>query len=102
MVFSMSAVITPLCLPQIAKEFHLNQSSSGILEMTRTYVLALVLVIAALLAHRYGKKRFVIGGQYLLAAGLWLCSLAPSYGALIIGLVVIGIGWGGVEALVNP
>jgi len=72
------------------------------MEIARTFLVVLVLLIAGFSAHKWGKKRFITSGHYVLAAGLLMASLSQNYPMLIASLMIIGIGGGFLEALMNP
>jgi len=102
MVFAVSAVIVAIGLPEISRTFSTNLSEGGGLETARNMVILVVLLLAGALAQRWGKKRFLTLGQYLIAAGLLLASFSQSYTMLILALLVMGFGGGFSEALLNP
>ena len=102
MVFATSSVVTPICLPEISKTLSTTLSEGGGMETARTFLVVVVLVLAGLSAHKWGKKRFITLGQYMLAAGLLMASFSDSYLMLIASLMVVGIGGGFTEALINP
>lgn len=101
-MFAMSSIVTPICLPEISRTLSTGFSEGGGLETARTFVVLTILLLAGLLAQRWGKKPFLALGQYLMAVGLLMMSFAQSYATLIISLMVIGIGGGFAEALLNP
>lgn len=102
MIFATSAVITPICLPEISKSLSTSLSEGGGMETARNFVVLIVLLLAGILAQRWGKKRFITLGQYMLALGLLMVSFSQSYPMLILSLMIIGIGGGFSEALINP
>ncbi len=102
MMFAVSSVITPICLPEISKTLATNFSESGGMETARTLLVVLVLLLAGVGARRWGKKPFITSGQYCLALGLFLISVSPDYPLLILSLMITGIGGGFTEALINP
>ena len=101
-MFAASSVVTPICLPEISRTLSTDLSEGGGMETARTYVVLFVLVLAGVLAHRWGKKRFITLGQCILAAGLLMTSFSQSYLVLILSLMITGIGGGLTEALINP
>ncbi len=101
-IFATSGVITPVCLPEISNAFSTTLSEGGGMETARTFVVLIALILAGVLAQRWGKKRFLASGQYLLGAGLLMTSFSQNYPTLIVSLMVIGIGGGLTEALINP
>jgi len=102
MVFAVSAVIVAISLPEISKTFSTDLSEGGGLETARNVVLLLVLLVAGMLAQRWGIKRFLVLGQYLIAAGLLLASFSQNYQMLVLALFIVGFGGGFSEALLNP
>jgi len=101
-VFATSSVITPICLPEISNALSTTLSEGGGMETARTFVVLIALTLAGVLAQKFGKKRYVTLGQYLLAAGLLMVSFSQTYLTLILSLMLIGIGGGFTEALINP
>ena len=102
MVFATSGVVTPICLPEIAKTLSISLSESGGLETVRLSLLLVVLILSGILARTWGKKHLLTWGQYLTALGLLMVSYADTYSALLLALMVVGIGGGFLEALINP
>jgi len=102
MIFAVSAVIVAINLPEISRTFSTNLSEGGGLETARNLVILIVLLLAGALAQRWGKKKFLNLGQYLLAAGLLLASFSQDYTMLIIAILIMGFGGGFSEALLTP
>lgn len=102
MIFATSAVIIGVSLPEISKTYSTNLSESGVMETVRNLVVLIVLLLAGMLAQRWGKKRFLTLGQYLIAAGFLLASFSQNYLMLILALMMLGFGGGFSEALLNP
>ncbi len=101
-VFAASAIIIAVSLPEISRTFSTNLAEGGGIETARTVVMIVVLLLAGILAQRWGKKRFLAMGQYLNAAGLLLASFSQNYTMLVLALMITGIGGGFAEALLNP
>lgn len=53
---------------------------------------AALMMLAGTLSDHFGRKRFMLGGLAVFAAGSLLAALAPSPDVLIIGRVVMGVG----------
>jgi fucose permease len=102
MIFAVSAVIVAVNLPEISRTFSTNLSEGGGLETARNLVILIVLLLAGALAQRWGKKKFLNLGQYLLAAGLLLASFSQNYTMLIVAILLMGFGGGFSEALLTP
>jgi fucose permease len=102
MVFAASSVVTPICLPEISKTFNTSLSEGGGAETAKSVLLVAMLMLAGILAHRWGKKPMLVSGQYLTAVGALMASYSDSYPMLIVSLMVIGMGGGSTEAIINP
>jgi fucose permease len=80
----------------------LNLSEGGGIEAVRTILLIAVLLISGLAASRFGKTALLNTGGFLLAAGLFVYAAAPSYPVILAAMILIGLGGGLLEALINP
>ena len=78
MIFAASGVITPMCLPEISKTLYTDLSEGGGMESARAFVIFIVVILAGVCAHTWGKRLFITSGQYLLAAGLLMTSYSQS------------------------
>lgn len=101
-IFAVSSVIVPLCLPEIRDEYRLGIQEGGLFETVRTGAVILILFLVSFTAHRVNRKGMLTAGLFLIAAGLFLISLASGYKVVILGIFGIGLGGGLVEALSNP
>ena len=101
-VLATSNVALPICLPEISRTLSTSLAEGGGTESAKNGLVIAVLTLAGILAHRWGKKPLVTSGQYLFAVGLLAASWAQSYPMLVVSLMIIGIGAGLTEALVNP
>lgn len=101
-IFAMSSIITPICLPEIIKSIPATLSEIGSIETGRNIVVLLILILASILVRLWSKQRFISQGQYLIALGLFLVSFSQSYLMLVISLMIIGLGGGLTEAFLNP
>ena len=61
-----------------------------------------MLLIAGIVAGRWGKVPALAVSCFALAAGMLLYSFAHNYSAVLIALALLGIGGGLLEALINP
>ena len=102
MSFASSAVVIPLCLPEISKTLNISLSQGGAMETARTFLILSVLLISGILAHKWGKKPLMVMGQYMIAIGSIMASYSQDYFSLIISLMIIGMGGGATEAIINP
>src|SRR5262249_25197925 len=89
---ALDALVVSTALPAIRDELH---ASLGQLEWTiNAYVLtfAVLLMTAAALGDRFGRRRLFAAGLALFAAASVACALAPNVGWLIAGRAVQGAG----------
>ena len=101
-LFAASGIITPVCLPEISRDLSTSLSEGGGMESARSVVILSALVVVGMCAQKWGKKRLITSGQFLVAAGLLMTSFAQSYPVFVLSLMVVGLGGGVLEALINP
>ncbi len=102
LVYSASATITPICLVVLAREMGFGLTAAGGLELARSVLIVGILLVSGLVAARFGKVRSLAVSCGLLGVGLVMYAAAPSYGWVVLALLILG-GAGGVqEALINP
>ena len=102
MIVATTAIIIPISLPEISKTFSTTYSEGGAIESAKSIVVIIMLLLAGILAQRWGKKRFLALGQYLFVAGLLFASFSQNYAMLLFAIMILGIGGGLSEALLNP
>lgn len=100
--YSSSAVVTPICLVHLSRELDFNLAEGGAVEATRSLLIVLVLLISGFAAGRWGKVPMLGMSTLVLAAGLFLYAVAPSYAVVLLVMGMIGMGSGMVEGLINP
>ncbi len=101
-LYAASAVITPVSLLKIAGEFSINFTASGGIEAARTVVILLVLMVSGFIAGRKGKKILLTSGLFIMATGMLSFAISHSYLQILLSMMLIGMGGGLTEALVNP
>ncbi|GAB4250459.1 MAG: MFS transporter [Candidatus Methylacidiphilales bacterium] len=102
MVYAASATITPICLVVLAREMHFGLGAAGSLELARSFLTVGTLLVSGLLAARLGKVRSLAVSCWLLGVGLAFYAVAPSYGWVVLALLLLGGAGGVLEALINP
>ena len=101
-VYASSAVATPIILLKIAEELRFGLAEGGGIEAVRATFLLAILIASGVVAARFGKTRSLGSGGIALAAGLFLYAIAPSYAVVLVAIVLVGLGGGVLEALLNP
>jgi len=102
MSYAASAVATPICLLVLSRELNLNLTEGGSIEATRAILLMIILLFSGFAASRWGKTAVLHTGGVILTLGLLCYGLAPSYLFILLAMVLVGLGGGLIEALVNP
>ncbi|RKY05272.1 hypothetical protein DRP77_01490 [Candidatus Poribacteria bacterium] len=92
----------PVCLTSIKAELGLTDSQGGALLSALFWGFALTILITGPLADRFGVKPFLLSASLLQIAGLAACSLSRSFGSMISGALLMGMGGGMLEVLVTP
>jgi EmrB/QacA subfamily drug resistance transporter len=85
-------------LPAIGHDLHAGVSGLQWTVASYTIVLAALLMFSGALADRIGRRTVFQVGLSLFTLGSWLCSLAPSLGALIGFRILQGVG----GSMLNP
>jgi EmrB/QacA subfamily drug resistance transporter len=98
LVLGMVAAVNILIPNLQASRLHPSVSGTAWIVDSYTMVFACVLIPAGALGDRFGRKRGMLVGLCLFAAGSALAALAPSVAALMCGRALSGIG----AALVLP
>jgi len=105
--YAAGSVVVPVTLVTMAKDmgFTLDEggmTEGGALHVARTIPLVGAMLLCGFVAGRWGKRRTIGVSVGLMAVGVLLCSLAPTYGVLFLALMVAGVGEGVVEGLATP
>lgn len=100
--YASSVVITPIILVRLAEELDFGLAAGGGIEAVRAGFLLAVLVASGAAALRFGKVAVLAAGSVVLGVGLFGYALAPVYLAVLVTVVLVGVGGGILEALLNP
>lgn len=102
LAYSASATATPIILVTLSRELGFGLAGAGALEVARSALIFMTLLVSGFLAAHLGKVRALAGASFFLGVGLLLYSQAPVYAAVLLALALMGIGGGVIEALINP
>lgn len=100
--YASSVVATPIILLEMARDLSFGLADGGGIEAVRAVFLLAVLIASGTAAARFGKTATLAAGAAVLAAGLFTYALAPVYVAVLAAVVLVGLGGGILEALLNP
>lgn len=82
----------PTFLPEIVKRLSLSLAEAGFLNTLFGFLNLIVQPVAGHLADRHGKPTFAVWSPLLTASGAYLLPIAPSYGAALLFVCMIGAG----------
>lgn len=91
-----------VCLEALGEELHLDLSRRGFILSLRLAALLASLLVVGHFAERPAKRLILSWGLLAIAAGQVMIALAPAYRTLIWAILVSGLGFGVVEAILNP
>ena len=101
-IYAASVVIIPVCLLDMAKELNFSLAGGGSMEFIRSVLLFVTLLISGHAAAYFGKPKLLSWGSWVTAFGLLLFSFADTFWAATGFIMLIGLGTGMLEALINP
>lgn len=106
-VYASGTVVLPVTLVALADDlgFSLAQggmTAGGALHLFRTVAIVAAMLLCGFVAGRTGKRLAMGLSLLLLTGGLALCAMAPSYGVLLLALLLAGYGEGTIEGLATP
>ncbi|MFQ3587818.1 MAG: MFS transporter [Fimbriimonadaceae bacterium] len=102
-----ASVVIPVALVALSRDlgFSLEEggmSSGGALQLGRTLLMCIAMVLGGFVAGRWGKRRSMGVSVALMGLGVLLASVAPMYGVLFLALMIAGLGEGVLEGLLTP
>jgi fucose permease len=100
--YASSVVVTPIVLLTLSRELSFGLAEGGGIEAVRAGFLMAILLASGIAAARWGKVAVLAVGGLILGAGLLTYAFAPVYVVVLVGMVLVGLGGGVIEALINP
>jgi fucose permease len=101
-IYASSVVATPIVLLRMADELTFGLAEGGGIEAVRAFFLLIIMIFSGVAAIRFGKTVTLGTGALVLAAGLFAYAAAPLYLVVLGAIVLVGLGGGILEALINP
>lgn len=101
-MFGVVQVLLPVCLDSLSTDLALNHEQRGRLLGLRMAALIVSLLVAGHFAQRPVKRHILFFGLLVTAAGQLLTAYAPAYAPLVWAVIVSGLGFGIIEAVLNP
>jgi fucose permease len=100
--YASSVVVTPIVLLALARDLDFGLAQGGGIEAVRAGFLMAILVASGFAAARWGKIPVLTAGSFVLGGGLILYAVAPLYAVVLLAMILVGLGSGLLEALINP
>jgi fucose permease len=101
-MFGAVQVMAGVALRSLGDELGIDLSQQGFILSLRLATLTACLLVVGHFAEGPRKRYIFFWGLVATAAGQVLIAYAPAYGPLIFAVLVSGIGFGIVEAILNP
>lgn len=101
-MFGAVQVLPTVCLDALGTDLGLSFEQRGFLIALRMAALTACLLVVGHLGERPGKRFVLFGGLVAIAIGQVMTARAPGYPMLVASMVVSGLGYGVVEAYLNP
>ena len=79
-------------MPFMKESLSLSYEQAGMLATTNSIGYLGMVLFAGILATKWGSKRLVVFGTVLVAAGLLFLGTVQSYGASLVGMIILGVG----------
>ncbi len=102
LLYAGSATVTPICLLAMADELNFSLSAGGGIEGVRSMLIFVSLFFGGFMAAKVGKVRSLTTGLFGLSIGYLVYAIAPSYTAILVATVILGLASGILEGLINP
>ncbi len=105
--YAASSVVIPVVLVELAKTLNFpleagGKSAGGVLHVARSCAIVAAMLYCGFAAGRWGMRKTLGFSVLLTGTGILLCALSPSYGILLLALLIAGLGEGVIEGLATP
>ena len=87
-------------LGSMSRELGLDAAAQGVVTGSLGLAAAVGALASGRLSDAFGRRRTILGLSVLFIAGALLCVLAPSFGVLVAGRIVLGLAVGGASTVV--
>ncbi|MEN6643845.1 MAG: MFS transporter [Armatimonadia bacterium] len=101
-MFGAVQVMPTVCLDALGRDMCLNFEQRGFLIAIRMAALTACLLVVGHFGERPGKRFILFVGLAAISVGQIMAARAPGYSVLLAAFIVSGLGYGVVEAYLNP
>ncbi|MBI9105077.1 MAG: MFS transporter [Spirochaetales bacterium] len=101
-IYAAAANTFPICLVKMSEELSFNLTQAGLIGFITSFEQFFILIFSCFAAAWFGKIKVLKTALLLLAGSLFLFSFSSSYLMTVILMLLIGLGYGFLEALLTP
>ncbi len=101
-IYAAAANAFPVCLVKMSEELSFNLTQAGLLGFITSIEQFFVLIFSCFVAAKFGKIRVLRNSLLLLGVGLFLFSFSRTYYSTVALMLLIGLGYSFLEALLTP
>mgnify|MGYP000916274064 FL=1 len=101
-VYAATSTIVSTSLTRIGSDLGLSLARRGALAPARSIMLALAAFTVGYIADRVGKRRLLRGAVFFASFVLLCLGTVQTYAGMLAATLALGVGLGGLEALVSP
>jgi MFS family permease len=102
LLFACTSALVAVSLKRIGGDLGLGFGERGMLAPARSLALAACTLASGYLADRVGKRLFLVAGLCVGALALAWIGLSSGFAGLVVGMALLGVGFGPVESLTSP
>ena len=105
--YAAGSVIFPVVIPDLARELNFplddgGMGAAGALHTVRSGAMVCSMICSGFLAARFGLRKTILPGLFLMSGAVAAAIFAPGYGFLLAVMLFAGLGEGALEALATP
>lgn len=100
-VFGIVMAVLGAILPSLFERLRIDKAEAGGLFLLMNFAMLIVSFFFGPVVDRFGFKYFLAASALLVALSFGLLAVAPTYGLIVLAVVVLGLGGGGLNGGTN-
>ena len=100
-VFGIVMAVLGAILPSLFERLRIDKAEAGGLFLFMNFAMLVMSFFFGPVVDRFGFKHFLAASALLVALSFGLLAIAPSYGLIVLAVVVLGLGGGGLNGGTN-
>ena len=101
-LYASAANALPVCLVSLSRDLGFNLTQAGLLGFFTSFEQFFILILSTYAAARFGKIRVLRTALLIVALGLFAFSFTVNYLTTVFLMLLIGLGYAFLEALLTP